>query len=193
MFSNSIRWRLSFTYGAISLLASICLGAILLFALQRSYEQQEHDYLLQNGRTIGRILYDFYESETDQAIIESQIDTFAFLTQTRIELVTSDKELIYDSGSPDQQNGILTLGLEVVTDEGKQPFTQNLSEDRDAFEAEILIENGSQSFRSVASVSGTGGLAEEFFTPLHLVGDPADSGIRSDQEVIIVLVTDEEC
>ena len=106
---NSLRWRLSLTYGGIALLASIFLGAILLLTLQEFYRQQEVEYLLQNGRTIGRAMYGYLGEEIDQALLESQIDTFAFLTQTRIELHDANNQIVYDSGSPDQQNGILTF------------------------------------------------------------------------------------
>ena len=56
MLSDSIRWRLSLSFGALSLLASICLGAILLLTLQQFYRQQEIAYLEKNGRSISNVL-----------------------------------------------------------------------------------------------------------------------------------------
>ncbi len=184
---NSLRWRLSLTYGGISLLASICLGAILLVSLQGFYRQQETEYLLQNGRTIGRALFAHLGEDADQTVLESQINTFAFLTQTRIQLLDADHEVLFDSGSPDQQNGILTLGLQVETEDGVQEFTQDLNSSQVGYEAKILIENGTQSVRSEAVVTGNASFEEELFTPLQLIGDPTGDGGRSKEDVLISL------
>lgn len=187
MLSNSIRWRLSFTYGAISLLASICLGAILLFTLQQFYRQQEIAYLEKNGRAISNVLTGMLVDDTKLSLIESQLNTLAFLTQTRVELINSNGELLADTGPPGDQKGIATLALQVVADEVRQEFSQDFDTStlQDGYSAEIVIDDGSQSIRSQASVKGSDGqdLEQEFFTPLNLLGSSLTNSadVRSEQ------------
>ncbi|MFK7805018.1 MAG: ATP-binding protein [Anaerolineae bacterium] len=159
----------------------------MLFTLQQFYRQQEIEYLRQNGRAMSNVLIGLFTDGTEVALIESQANTFAFLTQTRIEIYLANGDLIVDSGGPGERNGVATLVLQVVSGDVKQEFTQNLQSDGGVFQAEILLDDGVQSIRSQASVSGSAALKEEFFTPLNLLAtslrDPADSELRSEQIV----------
>ena len=191
MFANSIRWRLSLSFGAISLLASICLGAILLLTLQQFYRQQEIAYLDKNGRAISNVLAAMIVDETELSLVESQINTFAFLTQTRIELVNSNGKLLVDSGSPGEQNGVATLALQVVADDIRQEFSQSFDQPAigNGYQAEIVIDDGNQSIRSRASVRGTDNLdlEQEFLTPLNLLGSSLfnPAGTRSNESTTV--------
>ena len=124
-------------------------------------------------------------------LIESQINTFAFLTQTRIELVDSNGKLLVDSGSPGEQNGVATLALQVVADDVTQEFRQDFDQLAigDGYQAEIVIDDGSQSIRSRATVRGTDNqdLEQEFLTPLNLLGSALfnPEGTRSTVSTIV--------
>lgn len=69
MISNSIRWRLTFSFAAIALLAAFALGAALLFILQNYYAAREQNYLRANAQAIGILLRDSRNQNLDAAEI----------------------------------------------------------------------------------------------------------------------------
>ena len=65
--TNSIRWRLPLSYGAIALLASVLLGAVLLFSIKGYYRNLERDYLQRKAAESALIFSISREGSADQA------------------------------------------------------------------------------------------------------------------------------
>jgi len=99
---RSIQWRLPISYAAIALLAAMSLGAVLLTTLRSYYAQYELDYLRGNARAIGIALAQALEDSPQD--LKIQLDTFAFLSQSRIRLIGEDGAILGDSGTPQQRN-----------------------------------------------------------------------------------------
>ncbi|MAS34419.1 MAG: hypothetical protein CL610_10455 [Anaerolineaceae bacterium] len=121
----SIRWRLPLTYAAIALIAALVLGAVLLTTLRSYYAQQEWDYLHSNAIALQAIVNRLTDQRVPQATIDAQLNTMAFLSQLRVQLLDSDKNVLSDSGLP--QDNILTVegraGIRVLTREAELTTT----------------------------------------------------------------------
>ncbi len=113
---RSIRWQLPASYAAIALLAALVLGLVLLFALTGYYVQLEGNYLVRNGESIGAALPDLLSKDLPPDRLKSQVDSFALISQTRIQVLDGEGNLLADSGSPAiKQNPILFLSLSATT------------------------------------------------------------------------------
>lgn len=111
IFPLSIRWRLPLSYAAIALLVTLALGLILLTSLRRHYHQQELGYLNNNAEAISKRLAPLFEEELPPEVLRSQVDSLAFLSQSRIRLLDDEKQLLADSG-PSQQHEVAALSFE---------------------------------------------------------------------------------
>ena len=99
----SLHWRLALSYAGIALLTTLSLGILLLTILQQTYRQQELTYLTRNAETISEEIIPAVRAN-DQAALQSQLTGFAFLSQTRIEVLAADRQAVLaDSG--DRLNG----------------------------------------------------------------------------------------
>jgi signal transduction histidine kinase len=99
---RSIQWRLPISYAAIALLAAMSLGVVLLITLRSYYAQHELDYLKGNARAIGTVLVQVLEDSPED--LKLQLDSFAFLSQSRIRLLNENGEILGDSGAPQPRN-----------------------------------------------------------------------------------------
>ncbi len=97
---KSIRWRLPLSYATIALLATLALGAVLITTLRGYYAQREHDNLLNNAQMVSDVVGSMYDRERPQDLINSQINTFSFVSQARIKLFDPNESLLTDSGDP---------------------------------------------------------------------------------------------
>ncbi len=102
MIPNSIRWRLPLSYAAIAMLTALALGAVLLTILRSYYYRQELDYLVGNANAIGVEVDRLLEYDLPLDAFRSQLAGFAFLSQTRVRLLSPNGEVIADSGALNQ-------------------------------------------------------------------------------------------
>jgi hypothetical protein len=94
---HSIRWRLPLSYAAIALLAALALGAVLLLTLQGHYLRVERDYLQSNAQAIGFSLSQLLEDDPPSEVLQSQLDSLAFLSSTRVQLLDAGQRLVASS------------------------------------------------------------------------------------------------
>jgi signal transduction histidine kinase len=116
---RSIRSRLSLSFASIALVAAIALGVVLLVILQKYYLNQEIDYLRGNAQAVSKVVTTMISSNAPHDEIQSQVESLAFLTQTRIQVYGSDTKLLYDSGTPQNVNINLTTEKQLFI-EGKE-------------------------------------------------------------------------
>lgn len=95
---KSIRWRLTLSYAAIALLAASALGAVLLTTLRDYYQQRERDYLLTNA---AGVTLKFAEALREGLPLDEQAQGLAFLLQARVRVLGVDRQVLADSGLPD--------------------------------------------------------------------------------------------
>lgn len=129
MMLKSLRWRLPLSYAAIALIATIVLGAVLLALLQRFYRQQERDYLDGNAQVIGERIAPFMR-EMDVGQLQATIKGMAFLSQTRVQVVSPDGGLLLaDSGDPRLADANTDINFSVDVDGVEQVFDQTFPDD----------------------------------------------------------------
>ena len=109
---KSVRWRLPLSYAAIALLAALALGLVLLITLRGYYRQQELDYLTSNARAIGGTTSRLFELDVPSSVLQAQLRSIAFLSQTRVRLLDPELQVMADSGSPQEQQGVVSVALE---------------------------------------------------------------------------------
>ncbi len=127
MIPKSVRWRLPLSYGAIALLAALALGLVLLTTLRGYYRQQELDYLTNNAQAMGSTVARLVELDLPASVLEAQLSSLAFLSQTRVRLLDPAAQELVDSGAPQDQQGEFTLALEAemldIRDAAEMPDT----------------------------------------------------------------------
>ncbi len=111
---KSIRWRLTLSYAAIALLAAAALGVVLLTTLRGYYQQRELDYLVSNAQGVT---FKFGEAIKKGVPLDEQAQGLAFLLQARVRVLGVDKQVLADSGLPDQ------LGIAVGTGKFTMPVS----------------------------------------------------------------------
>ncbi len=111
MMPKSVRWRLPLSYAAIALLAALALGLVLLTTLRGYYRQQELDYLTRNAQAIGSAIPRLFDLDVSSNVLQSQLSSFAFFSQTRVRLLDTASQVVADSGDPQGQQGVVTLAL----------------------------------------------------------------------------------
>lgn len=114
---KSIRSRLALSFAGIALVAALVLGAVLLTILRDFYSNQELNYLHINAQSVSTVLSAMMSAQAPHDEMQSQVESLAFLTLTRIRVYGPDGQILYDSGSP--QNLKVKLGAV------KQTFIQN--------------------------------------------------------------------
>ena len=114
---KSIRSRLALSFAGIALVAALTLGAVLLAILRDYYSNQELNYLDINARSVSTVLSAMMSAQAPHDEMQSQVESLAFLTLTRIRVYDPDGQVLYDSGSP--QNLKVKLGAV------RQTFIQN--------------------------------------------------------------------
>jgi signal transduction histidine kinase len=114
---KSIRSRLALSFAGIALVAALALGVVLLTILRHYYSNQELDYLRINAQSVSTVLTAMMSAHASHDEVQSQVESLAFLTLTRVRVYGLDGQLLYDSGSPQT----LKVNLGVV----KQTFIQS--------------------------------------------------------------------
>jgi signal transduction histidine kinase len=128
---NSIRWRLPVSYGVIALLAALSLGSVMLLVLRSYYARQEQDYLLGNALALQPMIEKALQSELQEGLLQDQVDSLAFLSQTQIRVLDIKGNIIADSGMPHPNQVVAVLGAS----QREIPYSgpANLPEDRIPF------------------------------------------------------------
>ena len=114
---KSIRSRLALSFAGIALVAALALGAVLLTILRDYYSNQELNYLHINAKSVSTVVGAMTSAHASHDEVQSQVESLAFLTLTRVRVYSPNGQALYDSGSP--QN--LKVNLGVV----KQTFIQS--------------------------------------------------------------------
>ena len=107
---NSIRWRLPASYGVIALLAALSLGSVMLLVLRSYYARQEQDYLFGNALALQPIIEKVLQSELPEELLQDQVDSLAFLSQTRIRVLDTGGRIMADSGVPHPDQVVAVIG-----------------------------------------------------------------------------------
>jgi signal transduction histidine kinase len=193
MIPKTIRWRLPLSYALIALLTTLALGAILLTALQDFYLEQEELYLQQNAAAISEQLASVLTEQLPLPALASQLKGFAFLSQTRVQVLDKTGTVIADSGAIDEVGSNATLSIEVEVDGVAQAFSQTVGESNNTttYGSTIIVEEGLFSRNVEETVTIEGGDGDSLISRLPAVGTPygfglgvtASDGLRSEAEV----------
>ncbi|MBL8162151.1 MAG: HAMP domain-containing histidine kinase [Anaerolineae bacterium] len=124
MLPKSIRWRLPLTYAAIALLTALTLGVVLLTTLRGFYGAREREYLYGNAGSISQAAANMLSSHLSKAAVRARLESFAFLSQTRVQLLDSQRNVLVDSGEPKNTNA---LAFSFVSPNGVQFGVDNPS------------------------------------------------------------------
>lgn len=89
-FPKSIQKRLPLSYAGIALLVALSLGGVLVSTLFEYYRQQEITYLNRNAAVIQASLTHMLETDESIDDLQAQVNLFAFLSRTYIELLEPD-------------------------------------------------------------------------------------------------------
>ena len=200
MMFKSIRSRLALSFAGIALVAALTLGAVLLAILRDYYSNQELNYLDINARSVSTVLSAMMSVQAPHDEMQSQVESLAFLTLTRIQVYGQDRQVLYDSGSP--QNLKVNLGV------AKQTFIQNSEQSSNALPKDRIFisvggaPDGAFPLPDTVSVpvpkeltsknvfvyqsNRAGGSAYGF--ALKLPGEAAPVSARSNQKVMTVLL-----
>jgi signal transduction histidine kinase len=125
MIPKSVRWRLPLSYAAIALLATLALGLVLLATLRGYYRQQELDYLTNNAQAMGSSVARLMELDVPTSVLQTQLRSLAFLSQTRVRLLDTAASVLVDSGAPQDQQGVLTLQAKKVDVQNVEEMPDN--------------------------------------------------------------------
>lgn len=186
----SLRWRLPISYGAIALIATISLGAVLLLTLNQYYVFQERQYLFTNAQAIGTVVESIPENP-DTKVLQAQISALASLIQTRVRIFDAQDALLADSGLPQQNDASTTLSLRVESDGLAQEFSQTTqtSPDSQQFTSSLTVQTGDTRLETTTVVEQE--RLPLFNTPLAILETPYSFGlgvtnpdIRSNQVVL---------
>src|SRR5690349_16585821 len=187
---KSIRSRLALSFAGIALVAALALGAVLLPILRNYYSNQEFEYLLGNAQSVSKVVTAMISAHAPHDQVQSQIENLAFLTQTRIQVYAPDKQLLYDSGSPENVSvnfGVMKQTLIQTNDVLPQNKVFISVGDSQAVPAPIPSagEPGSKDvfvFRSIQAGGSAYGFA------LKLAGDASPVTARSSQNIMTMML-----
>ena len=105
-FPRSIQRRLPLSYAGIALLVALSLGGVLVSTLFEYYRQQEIRYLERNASIMHANLANMLENGEPIDNLQAQVNLFAFLSRTQIDLITPDDDLVV---AADNLTSILSL------------------------------------------------------------------------------------
>jgi signal transduction histidine kinase len=178
---RSIRWRLPLSYAAIALLTTFSLGTVLLTTLRNYYLQRELDYLTDNAQAIGAVMADPVEEGMSLGVLQSQLESYSFLSQTRVRLLDEEQQLLADSGSPHVRREIIALSLEEEAALPPSLFSNSeveveIEDDADApgsssYRSFIVVEDGRTIVTETIVITGTG--LEDLVDPVERLGEHA--------------------
>lgn len=152
---HSIRGRLSLSHALVALVTTFLLGGLVIASLATYYRLRERVYLVENANALGNLLGSLIIEESDLNLITAQINTFSFLTQTRVRLIDTEGRVLADSGSPAAQSGVATINLTLENENILQTFSRQISQEEDEiYLTEIVLNDGTQSIRLTTSIQG---------------------------------------
>jgi signal transduction histidine kinase len=114
---KSIRWRLPIAFLGVVGLSVLLLGVVLFILLQAYYHGLEQSYLRGASQAIPSNILEILKSEDPQLELQAYFKNVAFLSQTRIQVLDANGEIIVDTGSPSGYHvglGIQTSSREVL-------------------------------------------------------------------------------
>jgi signal transduction histidine kinase len=159
---GSINWSLPVSYAAVSAIAAVALGAVLMITLAGYYRNQEKDYLRTNGLTIASNASTLIGTGLPLETIESQLLSLAFLTQTRLRYINQFGMVLVDTGDPRELGDTATISLGLSSEGFSQEFSQAVEDSVTTRGYQSVIEvGGRQSTVRVSEsirVSGPDGL-----------------------------------
>lgn len=185
MFPNSIRRRLPLSYGAVALLATVFLGLALVTSLAGYYNNQERAYLEKNAQVIAGVIGNLIligpmDSPVNHLqLLQSQVNTFAFVTQVQIRIFDTAHQLLADSGDPQALQANSTLSLQVAVDDQQQSFSQTIGTQEQGIRSSIEIVSGGQRLESETSIVhdvNNEDIIQEGDIPLSLLETPFTFG-----------------
>jgi signal transduction histidine kinase len=150
---DSIRWRLPLSYAAIALLAALALGAVLLVTLRSYYLRVEWEYLQSNAQAIAFNLGQLLEGDQPAEVLSSRLDSFSFLSGTRVRLLDAGGQLVASSNPPGRYR------VALVRTRGALPVPRDRMEVEPAARSVIV-------FRPDGPVSATVTTTQGVFLPL---------------------------
>ncbi len=106
----SIRWRLPLSYAAVALVAAACLGAVLFAVVREDYAWQEREYLESSALSFSELLMYMPLFETDKGDLQEEVQLLSFLSETRIQVLNVDGNVLADSG-PEHDDYFLAPSL----------------------------------------------------------------------------------
>ena len=197
---SSIRRQLPLSYGFLALLTATSLGVVLWFILRGYYTRQEQLYLDQNAAAVATLIEPLLEVglpaslEFSESLVQSQVNTLSFLTQTKIEIFDLEGRLVVESGNPLDLQAVTTVSLEVATAESMQTFQQTLdAANPDAVTSVLIVDSENGRIEQSTNVRGdfdSLGLPEGVFAPFTFGQPPAalgfgglgDPNLRSEEQ-----------
>ncbi|MEM7116001.1 MAG: HAMP domain-containing sensor histidine kinase [Chloroflexota bacterium] len=140
MIPASLRWRLPLSYALIALLTAVSLNLILFTTLNGFYQRQEFNYLTGNARAIGNELEPLLVNELTADSIPAMVEGMAFLSQTRVKVLTADKaEVLADSGERGLSDSSTQITLDVEVDGVAQSFSQSVTDGESGIQANTTV------------------------------------------------------
>ena len=182
---RSIGWRLPLSYAAIASLTVLALGLVLWTTLRTYYRQQELDYLEESVQAVTPYVSLLVDSKLSNDILQSQLETLSFLSQTRLRVLGPAEEVLGDSGDALEvrRRASVSLGLEAT--QLSQRFSRSTGDGGETREYTTVIsveapEGGgdeAEVLRMVEKVSVSGAGLEEIDRLLEEIpGEPSAFG-----------------
>ncbi len=183
---RSLRWQLPLSYAGIALLAVLALGVALIGTLRSYYRQQERLYLRDNAMAIADELAPLMAAG-DPPALEPRISGYAFLIQTRIQILDElDNEIIADSGQVDfispaiavsteeefnlfETLGSVTEEVVIVVEEDENIEGNEISSQRTITRTSRLPAQGSLFGFNLGRETGSGGVLSDLVVDVPIV------------------------
>ncbi len=101
MKARSIRWQLPLSYAGIAFLAALSLGIVLLTVVRSHYFSEERGYLEAQAISHSYLLGDLLRlPDIPVEKIAESVNQLSFLSDTRIQVLDADGNILADSGVP---------------------------------------------------------------------------------------------
>ena len=91
---HSIRWRLIFSYTALTLLTILLISLVALSLLSRYMAAREHETLALNAEAVSRIALPYLVNRNHDIRLQQLALTSGFLTNTDLRILDKDKKVI---------------------------------------------------------------------------------------------------
>ena len=140
------------SYAAIASLTVLALGLVLWTTLRIYYRQQELDYLKSNVQTLSPYVSLLIDPGLSNDILQSQLETLSFLSQTRLRVLGPAEEVLGDSGDPLEVRRRASVSLVLQAGGLSQTFSRSTGDGGETRESTTVISSGGS--------EGDGGEAE---------------------------------